>query len=150
MGALSPILRSVAGGQVAFRCPGCGYTHSLPMQIREQRLAVPDPEDQDWTPPAVYYDVRDGAWSWNGDVLKPSFQPSILAHWHQWMPPVTPENMNDFKRAPWPQTKVESVCHSFVTDGRIQFLTDCTHALAGQTVDIPPWARHPTPERQER
>jgi len=29
------------------------------------------------------------------------------------------------------------VCHSFVTDGRIQFLGDCTHNLAGQTVDLP-------------
>lgn len=29
------------------------------------------------------------------------------------------------------------VCHSFVTDGRIQFLSDCTHSLAGQTVDLP-------------
>ncbi|WP_241754456.1 hypothetical protein [Cupriavidus basilensis] len=28
------------------------------------------------------------------------------------------------------------VCHSFVTDGRIQFLGDCTHALAGQTVPL--------------
>jgi hypothetical protein len=31
------------------------------------------------------------------------------------------------------------VCHSFVTDGRIQFLTDCTHAFAGRTVDLPEW-----------
>lgn len=30
-----------------------------------------------------------------------------------------------------------AVCHSFVTNGRIQFLGDCTHALAGQTVDLP-------------
>ena len=30
-----------------------------------------------------------------------------------------------------------SVCHSFVTDGRIQFLADSNHALAGQTVDLP-------------
>lgn len=29
------------------------------------------------------------------------------------------------------------VCHSFVTDGRIEYLSDCTHALAGQTVDLP-------------
>jgi hypothetical protein len=29
------------------------------------------------------------------------------------------------------------VCHSFVTDGRIQYLGDCTHAMAGQTVDLP-------------
>ena len=31
------------------------------------------------------------------------------------------------------------VCHSFVTDGRIRFLEDSTHALAGQTVDLPEW-----------
>jgi hypothetical protein len=31
------------------------------------------------------------------------------------------------------------VCHSFVTDGRIQFLGDCTHALANQTFDLPGW-----------
>lgn len=29
------------------------------------------------------------------------------------------------------------VCHSFIRDGRIEFLSDCTHALAGQTVDLP-------------
>ena len=33
----------------------------------------------------------------------------------------------------------DDVCHSFVTDGRIQFLGDCTHKLAGQTVNIPEW-----------
>ena len=27
----------------------------------------------------------------------------------------------------------------FVTDGNIQFLADCTHALAGQTVPMPDW-----------
>lgn len=32
-----------------------------------------------------------------------------------------------------------SVCHSFVTAGRIQFLQDCTHALKGQLVDLPEW-----------
>ena len=31
------------------------------------------------------------------------------------------------------------VCHSFVTNGRIQYLGDCTHKLAGQTVDLPDW-----------
>jgi hypothetical protein len=32
-----------------------------------------------------------------------------------------------------------AVCHSFVTDGRIQLLGDCTHSMASQTVDLPPW-----------
>lgn len=29
-------------------------------------------------------------------------------------------------------------CHSFIRSGRIEYLTDCTHALAGQTVELPP------------
>ena len=28
-------------------------------------------------------------------------------------------------------------CHSYVKDGQIQFLNDCSHVLAGQTVDLP-------------
>lgn len=31
------------------------------------------------------------------------------------------------------------ICHSHVKEGKIQFLADCTHALAGQTVDLPDW-----------
>jgi hypothetical protein len=27
-------------------------------------------------------------------------------------------------------------CHSIITDGKIQFLSDCTHSLAGQTVEM--------------
>jgi hypothetical protein len=30
-------------------------------------------------------------------------------------------------------------CHSFIRQGRIQYLSDCTHPLAGQTVDLPDW-----------
>lgn len=28
-------------------------------------------------------------------------------------------------------------CHSFVRDGKIEFLSDCHHELRGQTVDLP-------------
>jgi hypothetical protein len=31
------------------------------------------------------------------------------------------------------------VCHSFVREGQIQFLGDCTHAFAGQTVPMIPF-----------
>ena len=27
-------------------------------------------------------------------------------------------------------------CHSFITDGKIQYLSDCTHKYAGKTVDL--------------
>ena len=59
-------------------------------------------------------------WTWNGSVARPTFTPSILVRCDDY----GPEHKN-------------VVCHSFVTDGRIQFLGDCTHDLAGQTVDLP-------------
>lgn len=59
-------------------------------------------------------------WKWNGDLDKPTFTPSILVNQGS-TNPTTPQ------------------CHSFVTDGMIQFLPDCTHAMKGQTVEIPDW-----------
>ena len=58
-------------------------------------------------------------WMFNGDADKPTFSPSLRVRWDQGDPPV-------------PQ-----VCHSYVRAGQIQFLSDCTHSLAGQTVDLP-------------
>lgn len=101
MSALSKILRSVEGGRIMFRCPGCeasgmGFGH----------VVTVDP------PPGYTGPV----WGYNRNPDSPTITPSILC-----------------TRRP------DEVCHSFVTDGRIQYLSDCTHALAGQTVDIPPW-----------
>lgn len=66
-------------------------------------------------------------WGFNGDVNRPTFTPSLRVRW-----PANPEAVEEFKE--W---RTDRVCHSFITDGRIQFLSDCTHALAGQTVDLP-------------
>jgi hypothetical protein len=55
-----------------------------------------------------------GDHTFNGDLERPTFRPSLLQNW-----PGVP------------------VCHSYITDGRIQFLSDCSHSLAGQTVDLP-------------
>lgn len=95
---------------LAFECPGCGNTHY----------------------------VKKG-WTWNGDVDKPTITPSILTRSGHYMPDhegscwctYNAEHPED----PYPYTCF--VCHSFVTDGKIQFLDDCTHSLAGQTVDLP-------------
>jgi len=76
-------------------------------------------------------------WGFNGDFERPTFTPSVLCRRTTADPPVTPENLDEWRRAPWPQVQVETVCHSFVRDGQIQFLGDCTHALAGQTVPLP-------------
>lgn len=111
MGQVSKVLRSTTDNGFLFRCPGCKVVHS------------------------VHYGVGDGPrWTWNGNVEQPTFTPSILVRYPTWVPPASPENMNV-----GPQTKVDVVCHSFITDGRIQFLSDCTHELAGQTVDMVEW-----------
>lgn len=64
-------------------------------------------------------------WSWNGDRERPTFSPSVLSTY-------------DGSDADTPDG-IPSRCHSFVTDGRILFLGDCSHKLAGQAVDLPDW-----------
>lgn len=62
-------------------------------------------------------------WGFNGDYDRPTFTPSVLVR------------MPDPDR---PGTDIQR-CHSFVRDGQIQFLGDCTHALAGHTVALKPF-----------
>lgn len=71
---------------------------------------------------AIQVGPGDKGWSFNGDLVKPTVSPSILVNGHpQYRHPTEPR------------------CHSFVKEGRIQFLSDCEHPLAGQTVDLPPY-----------
>ena len=56
----------------------------------------------------------DSRWTFNGDFEKPTFSPSMLVNQH--MP--------------------EKRCHSFVRDGKIQYLSDCFHKYAGQTLEL--------------
>ena len=60
------------------------------------------------------------AWKWNQSLDAPTFTPSLLVNVGGGNP-----------TAP--------ICHSWITDGKINFLPDSTHKLAGQTVEIPEW-----------
>lgn len=60
------------------------------------------------------------AWGWNGSTEQPTLTPSILVFAHDSSPPFKPQPR----------------CHSFMTEGRLVFLTDCGHKLAGQTVEM--------------
>lgn len=62
-------------------------------------------------------------WTWNGDGDKPTVSPSLLVTYNG-----PDAGVGDSPPA---------VCHSFIRDGQWQFLSDCTHALAGQTVEVP-------------
>ena len=117
MAAISRKLRSVEGGRLMFWCPGCDGAHMVTVKAEPGH---PGP-----------------VWGYNENADAPTFTPSILVNAKRWHPPVTGDNLEEWKRKPWKQEKVSSVCHSFVTDGKIQFLNDCTHALAGEVVDLP-------------
>lgn len=56
-------------------------------------------------------------WGFNADLDRPTVTPSI--------------------KVIKPMADKENVCHSFITDGRIEFLSDCTHELRGQTIELP-------------
>ncbi len=58
------------------------------------------------------------SWGWNGDLEKPTITPSILVTM----------GTDD------PAIKLR--CHSYVRNGMIEFLSDCTHELAGKTVEM--------------
>lgn len=57
-------------------------------------------------------------WNWNGSLDKPTVTQSILVN-----------------RGRANQT--QPTCHSYITDGKIRFLADCSHQFAGQTVELP-------------
>lgn len=120
MGQISAKLRSAEGGLLTFWCPGCDETHQVNV-------------------------VTSGnGWTFNGNNESPSFQPSVLIRSGHFMTTHKPGdscwctfNAKRQSEGREPSRFKCKVCHSFVTDGRIQFLGDCTHALAGQTVDLP-------------
>lgn len=72
-------------------------------------------------------------WTFNGDGNLPTFSPSVLV---KGTVPITDEEHATIMAGGIIETK-PLVCHSFVTEGRIQFLADSTHSLSGQTVDLP-------------
>ena len=53
-------------------------------------------------------------WTWDGSLTAPTLEPSLLIR----------------------GGSAGVVCHSFVRAGRIEYLTDSNHALAGQTVPL--------------
>jgi hypothetical protein len=71
---------------------------------------------------------------WQIDREAVSLSPSVLVGGVQW-----PKSGPFYKPGHVAPAGGATTCHSFVTAGRIQFLTDSTHGLAGQTVDLPEW-----------
>ena len=69
-----------------------------------------------YCPGCKYYHMYDSRWEFNGNLDSPTFTPSLLIN-------------STWKDRP-------TVCHIYITDGKIQYLGDCTHDLKGQTIDM--------------
>jgi hypothetical protein len=73
-----------------------------------------------WCPGCKGIHAINDTWNYDGNAESPTISPSLLIQYGS-----RPED----KR-----------CHSFIVNGQWQFLSDCSHELAGQTVsmvDIP-------------
>jgi hypothetical protein len=107
-------LNCMADGTILYKCP-CGDTHAINRRT----------------------------WQVTGDVERPTFAPSVLVTTGHFIP----EQRND--GSCWCTYNAENPndpipfgcyrCHSFVKNGMVEFLGDCTHPLAGKTVPLGDW-----------
>ena len=58
-------------------------------------------------------------WDFTGTLECPTYSPSQLTTWGK-------------------KDGAAHRCHTFIRNGTIEFLSDCTHAMKGQTVPLPP------------
>jgi hypothetical protein len=79
------------GNEPTHLCPGCKMLHRINVNAPNENTGA--------------------RWSWNGDVDRPTFHPSV--------------NISNGQ------------CHYFIRDGMIEFCTDTRHSLSGQTVPLP-------------
>lgn len=98
---------------VAINCPGCESQHVLNV----------DPG------------YRKPCWTFNNDFDKPTFSPSLLVRTGKYASPNW-YALQDQETRQW-LDKNSNICHSFIKQGKIQYLNDCTHKLKGRTVDLP-------------
>lgn len=101
----------------SIECPACGFGHFF-------NVEQPGPSGQKW--------------SFNGDLEKPTFSPSMRSRTGHYC---LDQNDSQCKRCAEAKRLGKSSrcthCHSFVRDGKIEFLSDCSHDMAGQTVELP-------------
>jgi hypothetical protein len=100
--------------QYQFICPGCEQEHAF-----------------------------DDRWQFNQDFDKPTISPSYLITYDHSSSENNKKAKEFYKKHKRYPTREElpydlhDRCHSFIKNGLIQFLNDCTHKLKGQTVKLP-------------
>ena len=103
-----------SGSRLTFKCPGCEYTHSVPI---------------------------DGSRGWKFNEAEVTLTPSIKetrGHYVQGQPqpPDCPMCDSDIIGTNGKKFYNCGCCHLILTKGMIYFCLDSTHALAGKTVPM--------------
>lgn len=103
--------------QYYFYCPGCKDWHSI----------------------NVGSGTSHPVWMFNYNMEYPTFRPSVLIR--SGCKASTHKSGDDCwcnyeKNYGEPAPFKCGVCHFYITDGKIEFLSDCTHEFAGRLVDM--------------
>ncbi len=102
-------LRSTAEGRWEYWCQGCKEIHRI-----------------------------GPSWEFNGNVESPTFARSVLVTSGHYAPGWTGPSCWCTYKKEHPDCEFEcSRCHTFIRNGMVEFLSDCTHELAGQTLPLP-------------
>ena len=80
-------------------------------------------------------------WSFNGNVERPTFTPSVKITGKQRIT----DGLANGNAAPTGKA-LDGCCHYILTDGVLNFCGDCTHALVGKSVPLPPLPQGVTDE----
>jgi len=96
-----------------FHCPGCGFGHSFVVQWGGRRLEEMKKAGSNCP-----------TWTFNGDMVNPTFSPSLLYHATQHM--MADDTIKKIPR-----------CHLHVRNGMIEYCSDCDHEFAGKTIPLP-------------
>ena len=93
-----------------FQCPGCEFRHVYVVKWGDKLRADYAASGRTYFP----------EWKFNGSMETPTFEPSLL-------------NTMTFTG----DVKPKRICHLYVRKGQIEYLSDCTHKLAGKIVPLP-------------
>lgn len=82
-------------------------------------------------------------WDFNGNYDRPTFSPSFLIRSGHYVPGFKSDENGGTCWCKYNEAHPDepspftcSVCHTFVRDGKIEYLSDCTHEFAGQTIEM--------------
>lgn len=102
-------VREIADRVYQVFCPGCKETHTIHVNGKKNGSKA--------------------TWSFDMNLEAPTFSPSINLRTGKYADP-------DWQEPDEPGIW-SVICHSFIRNGIISFLNDCTHELKGQSVVLP-------------